>query len=54
MQQAQANVQKTLAEAKEENAKAIKWQSEAMMNQPTEIATAEKAVKLEKIQADTA
>ena len=54
MQQAQANVQKTLAEAKEETAKAIKWQSEAMMNQPTEIDTAEKAVKLEKIQADTA
>jgi len=54
MQQAQANVQKTLAEAKEETAKAIKWQSEAMLNQPNEIDTAEKAVKLEKIQADTA
>ena len=54
MQQAQANVQKTLAEAKEENAKAIKWQSEAMMNQPTEVDMAEKTVKLEKIQADTA
>ena len=54
MQQAQANVQKTLAEAKEENAKAIKWQSEAMMNQPTEVDMAEKTVKLEKIHADTA
>ena len=54
MQQAQANVQKTLAEAKEENAKAVKWQSEAMMNQPNEVDIAEKAVKLEKIKADTA
>jgi len=61
MQQAQANVQKTLAEAKEETAKAIKWQSEAMMNQPTELDTAEKqlsmqktAIGLEKTKADTA
>ena len=54
MQQLQANVQKTLAEAKEENAKAVKWQSEAMMNQPNEVDIAEKAVKLEKIKADTA
>ena len=37
MQQAQASVQKTLAEAKEEEAKAIKWQAEAMSNQPNEI-----------------
>ena len=59
MQQAQANVQKTLAEAKEETAKAIKWQSEAMMNQPTEIDAAERqlnmaksAINLEKTKAD--
>ena len=54
MQQAQANVQKTMAEAEEEKAKAIKWTAEAATLQPTEVDMAEKAVKLEKIQADTA
>ena len=54
MQQAQANVQKTLAEAEEEKAKAIKWTAEAATLQPTEVDMAEKSVKLEKIQADTA
>ena len=54
MQQAQANVQKTMAEAEEEKAKAIKWTAEAATLQPTEVDMAEKSVKLEKIQADTA
>ncbi|SVC32620.1 uncharacterized protein METZ01_LOCUS285474 [marine metagenome] len=54
MQQAQANVQKTMAEAEEEKAKAIKWTAEAATLQPTEVDMAEKAVKLEKLQADTA
>ena len=48
MQQLQANVQKTLAEAKEEEAKAIKWQSEAMNGQPNEIDIQEKILKLQK------
>ena len=54
MQQAQANVQKTMAEAEEEKAKAIKWTAEAATLQPTEVDMAEKAVKLQKLQADTA
>jgi hypothetical protein len=61
MQQAQANVQKTLAEAEEEKAKAMKWQSEAMTNQPNEFDAAERqlniqktAIGLEKTKADTA
>ena len=54
MQQAQANVQKTMAEAEEEKAKAIKWTAEAATLQPTKVDMAEKAVKLEKLQADTA
>jgi len=48
MQQLQANVQKTLAEAKEEEAKAIKWQSEAMNGRPNEIDIQEKILKLQK------
>ena len=48
MQQLQANVQKTLAEAKEEEAKAIKWQSEAMSEQPNELKIQEKILKLQK------
>jgi hypothetical protein len=48
MQQLKANVQKTLAEAKEEEAKAIKWQSEAMNGQPNEIDIQEKILKLQK------
>ena len=48
MQQLQANVQKTLAEAEEEKAKAIKWQSEAMNGQPNEIDIQEKILKLQK------
>ena len=48
MQQAQADVQKTLAEAEEEKAKAMKWQSEAMTNQPDEIDFQQKIVKLQK------
>ena len=61
MQQAQANVQKTLAEAEEEKAKAMKWASDAMLNQPTEfdaadrqLNMAERAIKLEKTKADVA
>jgi len=48
MQQLQANVQKTLAEAKEEEAKAIKWQAEAMSDQPNELKLQEKILKLQK------
>jgi hypothetical protein len=48
MQQLQANVQKTLAEAKEEEAKAIKWQAEAMSDQPNELQIQEKILKLQK------
>jgi hypothetical protein len=48
MQQLQANVQKTLAEAKEEEAKAIKWQAEAMGDQPNELKIQEKILKLQK------
>ena len=48
MQQAQADVQKTLAEAEEEKAKAMKWQSEAMTNQPDEIDFQQRIVKLQK------
>ncbi len=61
VQQAQANIDKTTAEAEEERAKAMKWQSEAMLNQPTEFDVAEKqlsmqktAVGLEKTKADVA
>ena len=50
MQQLQANVQKTVAEAKEEEAKAMKWQSEAMSNQPNEIDFQSKILKLQKDQ----
>ena len=48
MQQAQADIQKTMAEAEEEKAKAMKWQSEAMTNQPDEIDFQQKIVKLQK------
>jgi len=48
MQMQQATIQKTLAEAKEEEAKAIKWQSEAMNGQPNEIDIQEKILKLQK------
>jgi hypothetical protein len=54
MQQAQAEIQKTMAEAEEEKAKALKWTAEAATLQPTEVDMAERAVKLEKVQADTA
>ena len=54
MEQAQAEIQKTLAEAEEEKAKATKWTAEAMTLQPTEVDMAERAVKLEKAKADTA
>jgi len=48
MQQAQADIQKTMAEAEEEKAKAMKWQSEAMTNQPDEIDFQQRIVKLQK------
>ena len=48
MQQAQADIQKTVAEAEEEKAKAMKWQSEAMLNQPNEIDFQQKILKLQK------
>ena len=54
MEQAQAEIQKTLAEAEEEKAKATKWTAEAATLQPTEVDMAERAVKLEKAKADTA
>tara|TARA_R110002126_G_scaffold7343_1_gene36026 strand:- start:322 stop:2289 length:1968 start_codon:yes stop_codon:yes gene_type:complete len=50
MQQLEANVQKTLAEAKEEEARAMKHQSEAMQNQPNEIDFQAKLLKLQKDQ----
>ena len=50
LQQLQADVQKTIAEAKEEEAKAMKWQSEAMTNQPSEMDFQSKILKLQKEQ----
>ena len=50
MQQLEANVQKTLAEAKAEEARAMKHQSEAMQNQPNEIDFQAKLLKLQKDQ----
>jgi hypothetical protein len=48
MQQLQANVQKTLAEAKEEEAQAILHQADAMSKQPNDIDVQEKILKLQK------
>ena len=50
MQQLQANVQKTIAEAKEEEAKAILHQADAMNKQPNDIDLQEKILKLQKDQ----
>jgi len=61
IQKAQADIQKTLAEAEEEKAKAIKWQAEAANSMPNEIEIEDKILKLqrdvlnlEKIKADIA
>jgi len=48
IQQAQAEIQKTLAEAEEEKAKAIKWQAEAAQAVPNEIQVEESIIKLQK------
>jgi len=48
IQQVQAQIQKTLAEAEEEKAKAIKWQAEAAQAVPNEIQVEESIVKLQK------
>ena len=48
IQQLQANIQKTLAEAEEEKAKAIKWQAEAAVAVPNEIQVEEQIIKLQK------
>jgi hypothetical protein len=48
MEQAKADIQKTLAEAEEEKAKAIKWQAEAAEKMPDEIKIQEKILKLQK------
>ena len=48
IQQAQANIQKTLAEAEEEKGKAIKWQAEAAQAVPNEIQVEESIIKLQK------
>jgi len=48
MAQAQADIKKTEAEAQEENAKAVKWQTEAMNNQPDNLSVQERLVKMQK------
>ena len=48
MQQAQATIQKTTAEAAEENAKALKHQAEAAALVPTEIDAQAKAIRLQR------
>ena len=48
MQQAQATIQKTTAEAAEENAKALKHQAEAAALIPTEIDAQAKAIRLQR------
>ena len=48
IQQLQANIQKTLAEAEEEKGKAIKWQAEAAVAVPNEIQVEEQIIKLQK------
>jgi hypothetical protein len=48
IQKAQADIQKTLAEAEEEKAKAVKWMAEAQKSAPTEINIQEKILKLQK------
>jgi len=48
MQQAQATIQKTTAEAAEENAKALKHQAEAAALVPTEIDSQAKAIRLQR------
>jgi hypothetical protein len=48
IQKAQADIQKTLAEAEEEKAKAIKWMAEAQKDAPTQISIQEKILKLQK------
>ena len=48
IQQLQANIQKTLAEAEEEKGKAIKWQAEAAQAVPNEIQVEESIIKLQK------
>ena len=48
MQQAQATIQKTTAEAAEENARALKHQAEAAALVPTEIDAQAKAIKLQR------
>ena len=48
MQQAQATIQKTTAEAAEENAKALKHQAEAAALVPTEIDEQAKAIRLQR------
>jgi len=50
MQQLEANIQKTLSEAKEEEARAMKHQSDAMSNQPNDMDFQEKLLKLQKDQ----
>lgn len=48
IQKAQADIQKTLAEAEEEKAKAIKWQTEAANMMPNEIDIEDKILKLQR------
>ena len=48
IQKAQADIQKTLAEAEEEKAKAIKWQTEAANIMPNEIDIEDKILKLQR------
>jgi len=48
MEQAKANIQKTLAEAQEEQAKAILHQAQASMAMPNEMDMQEKILKLQK------
>ena len=48
IQQLQANIQKTLAEAEEEKGKAILHQAQAAMSMPNEIDLEEKIIKLQK------
>jgi len=48
MQQAQADIQKTVAETEEEKAKAAKWYAEAQELAPNEIKIQEKVLKLQK------
>ncbi len=54
LQQLEANVHKTMSEAQEEQAKAVKWQAEAQQSVPTELDMQSKMMDMQKKAVDIA